>query len=214
MKRLLSVVMATISLLACFAAPAAAQYDCGLYVNENKSYQFGTNNWLEYIVETRRKADIICALYSDVGVEARVVNVANSNASAQDNFVASVRRQVPVPDYGSYQTNGTHYRTWLGIRYSNGASSSRADVARQSTQDCSSMNGGGNYYVWDYQSQQCVEFMGSPIIIDTKRDGFHLTSAANGVNFDLDTNGVPELIAWTEADSDDGWLAMDRNGNG
>jgi hypothetical protein len=56
--------------------------------------------------------------------------------------------------------------------------------------------------------------MGSPIIIDTKRDGFHLTSAANGVNFDLDTNGVPELIAWTEADSDDGWLAMDRNGNG
>ena len=36
----------------------------------------------------------------------------------------------------------------------------------------------------------------------------------NGVHFDLDADGVPELTAWTRRDSDDAFLAMDRNRNG
>ena len=54
----------------------------------------------------------------------------------------------------------------------------------------------------------------SPVIVDTAGDGFRLTSAAEGVWFDLDGDGVRENSAWTLPDSDDGWLAMDRNGNG
>src|SRR5919205_1393218 len=43
----------------------------------------------------------------------------------------------------------------------------------------------------------------SPIIIDTLGNGFDLTDAASGVNFDLDSDGAPEPIAWTAAGSDE-----------
>lgn len=54
----------------------------------------------------------------------------------------------------------------------------------------------------------------SPIILDVAANGFILTNATNGVDFDLDGNGQKERLGWTITNTDDAWLVLDRNGNG
>ncbi|HLJ88801.1 MAG TPA: hypothetical protein VKZ53_18425 [Candidatus Angelobacter sp.] len=48
----------------------------------------------------------------------------------------------------------------------------------------------------------------SPIIIDTVGEGFHLTSAQNGVTFDIRGDGHPLQISWTAAGFHNAFLAL------
>lgn len=76
---------------------------------------------------------------------------------------------------------------------------------------------------WDSNDCRCVWHPGecgggencTPVVIDIDGDGFDLTNAAGGMPFDLNSDGtVQSRLAWTSANSDDSWLALDRNNNG
>jgi hypothetical protein len=54
----------------------------------------------------------------------------------------------------------------------------------------------------------------TPIVIDVDGEGFDLTDAAHGVDFDIAGDGVPIHLSWTAQGSTNAFLALDRNGDG
>ena len=66
---------------------------------------------------------------------------------------------------------------------------------------------------WDEQTCDCSPDH-TPVLVDVEGDGFSMTNAYEGVDFDITADGVPERLSWTATGTDDAWLALDRNGNG
>ena len=54
----------------------------------------------------------------------------------------------------------------------------------------------------------------SPVVLDLDGGGFRFTGLHDPVRFDIDADGRRELLTWTERDSGDAFLALDRDGNG
>jgi hypothetical protein len=53
-----------------------------------------------------------------------------------------------------------------------------------------------------------------PLLVDFGQNGFDLTGTDEGVLFDIDADGSPEVIGWTSGSAADAFLALDRDGNG
>lgn len=53
-----------------------------------------------------------------------------------------------------------------------------------------------------------------PIVVSLADSRYELTDRDGGVHFDLGDTGSTEQVPWTEIDSDEAFLMLDRNGNG
>jgi hypothetical protein len=190
------------------ATPAAAQIpSCGATATSLAAWQDGSDPRVALIARTTRQ---VTGCLQSVQVEAWV-NGAGTASVHRGTYSAEVYKGVPVSHYGNWRVFSKHWliNVWVDWVFL-GTDSRDVEVsppAVASAQDECYMLGGE---WWDGQCQ----WLGCPILIDTARDGYRLTSVEDGVLFDLDADGTPEPIAWTRPDSDDGWLAMDRNGNG
>lgn len=75
--------------------------------------------------------------------------------------------------------------------------------------------GNGVCYAWDTSSCTWIQTTcnNSPILVDVSGNGFQLTSAADGVSYDISGNAVPVQIAWTAAGAQNAFLCL-PDGNG
>lgn len=199
--------------------PSSFFGNCGQVRLGNDARQYGHYGlWLEYTVSTVRDINT-CPI--SVAVEAHVPGVPNAGLSTFGLFSAAVNRQIPVPYPEKWESRGIHeFSIWLPLpdlkefKFPLPPTVDDAIIVERHEEDevdpvfrCEILEGG------TWEDDKCA-YPNCPLIVDTARDGYKLTSVENGVRFDLNADGVPERVAWTRRDSDDAFLAMDRNGNG
>lgn len=125
-----------------------------------------------------------------------------------------------LADLNSCHAAGRYWNFTQGTCQSTNPCSNPTFYAPNSTAgQCACSNGNSSSdcdedQLWFANICMCQAKGGSPILVDVEGNGFAMTSAVGGVNFDLNADGVAKRLAWTTADSDDAWLALDRNGNG
>jgi hypothetical protein len=75
--------------------------------------------------------------------------------------------------------------------------------------------GGGQPVACDPGHTGCTEGFPEPLILDLNGDGIHTVAFDQSpVSFDMDGNGAPDVTAWTDPATEEGFLFYDLNHNG
>lgn len=212
-RRVLTGALAPFVIALLVPPPAAAQLpSCGSY---SVGYWMRPDGncvlRVEWVARTARPFDL-CSL--EVQAEGYIKNTGGA-LKDRDRYVAEVHAYQPVPTGGTWHLTTKHWLIWNGglswtYLGTNAASATVATCQASCTLNQLSCPDGTEFQPWRCD---CVTL--SPILIDTAGNGYRLSSADEGTIFDLDADGAArEKVAWPEAESDDAWLVMDRNGNG
>lgn len=126
-----------------------------------------------------------------------------------DEYYSKARMRVNVVPYGCYQATSHAWKDdsgYLGPHYDATCFNDPPPPPPSEEDQCLASGG-----YWDPYTG-CIE---SPIVIATGQSrAYVLTSAADGVYFDLNGDGTLRKVAWTKPGAEVAFLALDRNGNG
>lgn len=214
-------VMLALVLVVCLPGVSLAKDDptdefplpgCGSSLGKsNSSSQLGPGLWMQYVVETSVDPNICVYI---VTADASVQGIPGSSLSRLGVFTATASRQIPVPSFDVWRTFGYHTSATIipGVLLT-ASTLSEADVKPPVFYHLDPPDPGECDGVWDPETGHCT-WMNCPIVISLDGGSYRLTSARDGVPFDLNANGSLEQIAWTRGDAEVAFLALDRNGNG
>jgi hypothetical protein len=153
------------------------------------------------------RAQVACGNMGGTGVECRFPTDQWS-ASSYANYKVELGSAPCTGTYNGVTFNCTNNQPAYQAVLCSIPCGQEYDTCLMHSDCCSGLRCGGG------QCESIIYDPDSPIVVDINGDGFSLTDAAGGVDFDIAASGLPKRIGWTSLNSDDAWLVLDRNGNG
>jgi hypothetical protein len=206
-------------MLLSFSSPRAVDLDgdeesqvpnCGSVQGNTVIYQNGTGaaNIAGFSQTTRQWTGCGSRIRVEAWIDGLPAGTLVDNESVRGGIFTAIQWVfVPVDHYGKYGAQGKHFYVNFGSRMLVYLSHGETTLTQ------SPDNPDDAPPVLAPENPDCPN-CADPILVNPQGDGLHLTSAENGVLFDIDADGTLDRVPWTEPGSDDAWLAMDRNGNG